>query len=83
METLDAERIRFQTEPGDVIVQISDGFTAGEEECAFLKEMLLSKWDGDAEGFARRALNHATGKGRDDLSIIVTVVQDAAGDGKP
>lgn len=83
LETLDAERIRFQTEPGDVIVQISDGFTAGEEECAFLQEMLLSKWDGDAEGFARRALNHATGKGGDDLSIIVTVVQDAAGDGKP
>ncbi|MBE6594858.1 MAG: hypothetical protein E7644_03565 [Ruminococcaceae bacterium] len=81
LEALDAERIRFDTQPGDVIVQISDGFTAGEEECLFLAEMLLTKWDGDAEGFARMALNHATGKGLDDLSIIVTVVLDTAGEG--
>lgn len=77
LEALDAERIAFAVEEGDVLVQVSDGFTAGEEDCPWLAEMLKTRYDGDAEAFARMALNHATKEGNDDLSIIVTEIKAA------
>ncbi len=77
LEALDAERIAFAIEEGDVLVQVSDGFTAGEEDCPWLAEMLATRYDGDAESFARMALNRAGKKGNDDLSIIVTEIKAA------
>lgn len=77
LEALDAERITFSVEEGDVLLQISDGFTAGEEDCPWLCEMLKTHYDGDAEEFARMALNRATKLGNDDLSIIVTEIKRA------
>lgn len=77
LESLDAERLSFEVEAGDVLVQISDGFTGGEEECLWLADMLRTKWEGDAEAFARMALNRATGENDDDLSLIVTTIASA------
>ena len=77
LESLDAERLSFEVMPGDVLVQISDGFTGGEEECLWLADMLRTKWEGDAEAFARMALNRATGENDDDLSLIVTTIAPA------
>ncbi len=77
LEALDAERIAFAVEEGDVLVQVSDGFTGGEEDCPWLAEMLQTKYDGDSEAFARMALNRASKEGNDDLSIIVTEVRQA------
>ena len=76
-EALDAERIGFSVEAGDVLVQVSDGFTSGEEDCPWLAEMLETRYDGDAEGFARLALNRASGKNDDDLSVIITEIKEA------
>jgi stage II sporulation protein E len=78
LEALDAERIDFDIMPGDVLVQISDGFSCGEEDCPWLAQMLAARYDGDAESFARMALNHASKEGDDDLSIVVTEIKAAA-----
>ena len=78
LETLDAERIGFAVQTGDVLVQVSDGFTAGEDDCPWLSEMIERRFDGDAEGFARLALNRATSKNDDDLSVIITEITTAA-----
>ena len=77
LDALDAERLSFEIQSGDVLVQVSDGVTGGEEDCPWLSDMLQSKWDGDAEGFARMVLNHADGEGKDDLSVLITRVGDA------
>ena len=79
LESLDAERIRFSVSVGDVLVQMSDGVTKGEEDCPWLVEMLAEKWDGDAEKFARMALGRAAQEGDDDLSIMVTEITHAKG----
>ena len=73
--TLDAERIRFEVEDGDVVVQVSDGITGGDEGCPWLCQMLVEKWDGDAERFARMALNRAASMVEDDLSILITEIR--------
>lgn len=78
LEALDAERITFDLEPGDVVVQVSDGFTGGEEDCPWLCEMLATRYDGDADAFARLVLNRASGAVSDDLSIVVTEIGQAA-----
>ncbi len=77
LEALDAERITFKVEPGDVVVQVSDGFTGGEEDCPWLTEMIATRYDGDADAFARMALGRASGEGSDDLSIVVTEIGEA------
>ncbi|MBR3862234.1 MAG: SpoIIE family protein phosphatase [Clostridia bacterium] len=77
LEALDAERISFAVEPGDVVVQVSDGFTGGEEDCPWLCEIISTRYDGDSEAFARMAINRASGEGDDDLSIIVTKIGEA------
>lgn len=77
LEALDAERLGFEVEAGDVLVQISDGFSGGEEDCPWLAEMLSVRYDGDAEEFARMALNHASKEGDDDLSIVITEIKQA------
>ncbi len=74
LETLDAEKIRFEVETGDVLVQVSDGVTKGEEECPWLSEMLTNRYDGDAEKFARLVLARASEEGADDLSILITEI---------
>lgn len=77
LDALDAERLSFEIRSGDVLVQVSDGVTGGEEECPWLCEMLQTKWEGEAEEFARMVINHADGKEADDLSVLITRVSDA------
>ena len=82
LEALDAECLRFEVEEGDVLVQVSDGITGGDEECPWLSQMLSEKWDGDAEKFARLALNRASSMVEDDLSILVTEIKKSTGAGE-
>ncbi|MBQ9777759.1 MAG: SpoIIE family protein phosphatase [Clostridia bacterium] len=77
LEALDAEKLRFDLEEGDVLVQVSDGITRGEEECLWLSDMLLTRWEGDAEKFARLVLNRAEEQGMDDLSVLITEIKAA------
>ena len=75
LESLDAERIRFAVHGGDVILQVSDGVTHGEEDCPWLADLLACSWDGDAEKFARLVLAKAGGRGEDDLSVVITQIE--------
>ena len=81
LETLDAEKLRFEVEAGDILVQVSDGVTKGEEECPWLADMLITRWDGDAEKFARLVLGRAGRENGDDLSILITEVSEAVAPG--
>ena len=74
LEALDAERLSFSVQAGDLLVQVSDGFTSGEEDCPWLADMLETRYDGDIESFARLAINRASGRNDDDLSVIITEV---------
>lgn len=82
LESLDAERIRFTPEEGDILVQVSDGITRGEEDCGWLSDMLRTEWDGNMESFARMALNRATQQGSDDLSVLITRIRRAPAPGE-
>ena len=77
LEALDAERLSFEVRSGDVLVQVSDGVTGGEEDCPWLSQMLQTKWEGDAEEFSRMVINHASSAQSDDLSVLITRVSDA------
>ena len=77
LESLDAERLRFEVQAGDVILQVSDGVSGGEEECLWLCELLCERWDGDAQKFARLVLARAGEESEDDLSVLVTEVMAA------
>lgn len=77
LEVLDAERVRFEVREGDVILQVSDGVTGGEEDCPWLADLLITRYDGDADKFVRTVLARATEYtgGGDDLSVILTEVK--------
>ena len=81
LEALDAERISFDLQVGDVILQVSDGVTGGDEDCPWLADMLQNRWDGEAEKFARLVLGHASENGGDDLSVMITEILDAPAPG--
>ncbi len=74
----DMERLGFSLQNGDVIVQVSDGVTEGEEDCPWLADMLLARYEGDAQQFAKQVLTHAATGEHDDLSVIVTEIKNAA-----
>lgn len=78
LESLDAERIRVELKPGDVLVQVSDGVSGSGERCPWLEKMLAEKWDGEAEKFARLVLGRAATESKDDLSVAVTELQKPA-----
>jgi stage II sporulation protein E len=77
LEALDAERIRFELKAGDLLVQVSDGVTEGEEACEWLCQMLTERYDGDTEKLTRLILNRAAEQGQDDLSVVVTEISAA------
>lgn len=78
LESLDAERIRVELKPGDVLVQVSDGVSGSGERCPWLEKMLAERWDGEAEKFARLVLGRAANESRDDLSVAVTELEKPA-----
>ncbi len=75
---IDAERIRFDVEPGDVIIMISDGISQSEEDALWLCEMLGENWEGDAHAMAERILEGAyrhTDR-RDDMTVALLEITD-------
>lgn len=74
LDAVDAERLSFDVEPGDVIVMVSDGVTDGED-CIWLQDLLLKEWKEDGDAMAKLILSRAREKGsRDDLSVVITKV---------
>ena len=68
VRALDAEMIKFETEPGDVIVMLSDGVTRSFEECPWLYDLLCDEreWSADPEKMAKKIIKYAIKNGADD-----------------
>lgn len=68
VRALDAEMIKFETEPGDVIVMLSDGVTRSFEECPWLYDLLCDEreWSSDPEKMAKKIIKYAIKNGADD-----------------
>lgn len=77
-ESLDAEKIRFDAEPGDVIVMLSDGICQGGEDAPWLMEILSGDFDGDLSPIAERIVGVAAGTHdrRDDMSVALIRVSE-------
>ena len=80
MATLDAEKIRFDAAPGDVIVMLSDGVSQTPEDAPWLLELLSGEWEGDLQDLAQRivAVASRTREHADDLSVALIRVLPAA-----
>lgn len=81
VRALDAEMIKFETEPGDVIVMLSDGVARSFEDCPWLYDMLCdeSKWENDPEIMARKIIKEAINNGaEDDITAGVVMVEGAS-----
>ena len=83
MATLDAEKIRFDAAPGDVIVMLSDGVSQTPEDAPWLLELLSGKWEDDLQDVAQRivAVASRTREHKDDLSVAlirILAAEDAA-----
>ncbi len=77
-ESLDAERVRFDVEAGDVIVMLSDGICQSDEDAPWLMEILSSDMGGDLLGVAERIVGVAAGthERRDDMSVALIRVSE-------
>ena len=75
---LDAERIRFDVQVGDVIVMLSDGISQSEEDSAWLCELLSGEWTGGstamAESIVEGARRHTDR--RDDMTVALLEITD-------
>ena len=83
MATLDAEKIRFDAAPGDVIVMLSDGVSQTPEDAPWLLELLSGKWEDDLQDVAQRivAVASRTREHKDDLSVaLIRILPVEAGE---
>lgn len=80
MRALDAEMIKFETEPGDIIVMLSDGVAKSFEDCPWLYDLLCdeNEWTGDMEQMAKKIVKRAIENGADDdITAGVVLVSEA------
>ncbi len=70
------EFLRFRTDPGDVVVMVSDGVTRGQDECPWLIDLLASPMPRDMDELRRDIVRRALSSGsEDDLSAIAIRVE--------
>ena len=83
-ESLDAEKIRFDVEPGDVIVMLSDGICQSGEDAPWLMEILSGEFGEELSPIAERIVGVAAGTHdrRDDMSVALIRVSELALDGE-
>ncbi|MCQ2456378.1 MAG: SpoIIE family protein phosphatase [Clostridia bacterium] len=78
VRALDAEMIKFETEPGDAVVMLSDGVVHSFEDCPWLYDMLCDEreWVPDPEKMARKIVRRAVENGAaDDVTAGVVTVE--------
>jgi stage II sporulation protein E len=83
-EVLDAEKIRFDVEPGDVIVMLSDGICQSGEDAPWLMEILSGDFSGELSPIAERIVGVAAGTHdrRDDMSVALIRVFEIPASGE-
>ena len=76
VEDLDAERLRFDTHTGDVIIMLSDGISQTSEDAPWLMEILARPLGQNLKAAANAILDAAskeTGE-RDDMTVVLARV---------
>lgn len=69
--------IRFRTHPGDVVVMVSDGVTAGNDECPWLMDLLASPMPVSMDSLRADIIKRAlTAGSEDDLTAIAIRVEE-------
>lgn len=72
---VDAEKLRFDTQPGDLIIMLSDGVSQNTEDAPWLVEMLSKPMGASLEAAANAILERALSEGAaDDLTVIIAKV---------
>lgn len=79
LDALDAERIRFDVQAGDVVVMLSDGVSQSPEDSIWLVEMLSGAWESDLDLMAEKILEGArTHADRgDDMTVELLAISEA------
>ena len=76
VEDLDAERLRFDTHPGDIIIMLSDGISQTSEDAPWLMELLARPLGQNlkvaANNILEAAAKHAAA--RDDMTVVLARV---------
>ena len=69
--------LRFRMHPGDVVVMVSDGITAGNDECPWLVDLLSSPMPENMDSLRHDIIKRALSAGsEDDLSAIAIRVEE-------
>lgn len=79
LQALDAEKIRFDMQVGDVVIMLSDGVSQTPEDAAWLCELLSGNLDGDGDAMAEKLLNAARShtSGGDDMTVALLEIKEA------
>lgn len=77
MRNLDAEKLSFTFEHGDICVMLSDGIASGKGDSSWLCDYLKETEEKSTENIANEILSLAKhhAKTRDDMSVIVIVFE--------
>lgn len=77
MRNLDAEKLSFTFERGDICVMLSDGIASGKGDSSWLCDYLKETEEASTENIADEILSLAKihAKTRDDMSVIVIVFE--------
>ena len=78
MKALDAEKIRFDIRPDDVLILLSDGVCPGGEEPAWLTDLLSSPWEAPLPDMAQKILSAAARANTrgDDMTVVLLRVSE-------
>ena len=78
MRSIDAEKIKFELMPGDVIVMISDGVAQSLEDGIWLANLLTYEWEDDLSRMAEKILDNAAlcNKRSDDMTVALVKVSE-------
>ena len=73
LKATDAAKLSFDSEPGDVIIMMSDGIAQGDEDCIWLIELLSKEWEPNPETMAKKIIAAAREHGSDDDASVILV----------
>ena len=79
MPQIDAEKIKFELMPGDIIIMISDGVAQSLEDGVWLANLLTYEWEDDLSAMAEKILDNAclNNKRSDDMTAALIRISES------
>ncbi len=79
MKSLDAEKLSFTLESGDILVMVSDGVVSSKGDAGWLSKLLseLDSWMYELDSIPQLIINEAKERNtaKDDMSVLVLLVE--------